>query len=125
MSMSDGERGELVKLWGEIPGCKPEGIIVKDGKFYDERFLHAYMDRFVAALARDAIVEWLKLTKGDDGLNLTVCEWEGMCHDGVYRAQVDLVEACGSYDHLTKFMGRGPTRLSALIAAARAVGGKG
>lgn len=121
MSMSDVERVELVKLWREIPKCIPFGVelryVESAGWLATPHDGRAAMwpDYLVSALARDAIVEWLHSIQ---------CQDEHRC---VSFAVEDDSDPSRKY---AVEVGRanwwhGPTRLLALIAAARAVGGKG
>jgi hypothetical protein len=125
MSMEAGERGELVKLWREVPGTMPSlsinlGVHTRSIHWSEENqrwHVHLpgalpmdFSDGFVAALARDAIVEWLLAR-----VTFSIHEAEGGCKlrmfDRLSGMPVDP-------DWVS-----GPTRLLALIAAARAVGG--
>ncbi len=122
MSMSDRERGELVKLWRDLPGCKPDSLTIgaTGGQYITLQTGVGPSDSLIgeahaAALARDAIVEWLHSIQ---------CPDEHRC---VSFAIEDDSDPSRKY---AVEVGRanwwhGPTRLLALIAAARAVGGKG
>lgn len=118
MSMSDGERGELVKLWGDLPGTMPESLDLIGPPssiviVWRHDFATAH-ETVVAALARDAVVEWITTHLMPDGDGVTLQRESNQ--DGSLTHLVCVPDQ-NWYD--------GPTRLLALIAAARAVGGKG
>lgn len=107
--MTTPEREALLKLWERVPECRPPGIYpsaTTDG-YWDDVNDQYVAPVHAAALARDAIVEWL-IGKGEDVMQ---------------RADV-----IGAYVGLSVDLGttyrkhrEAPTRLLALIAAANAV----
>jgi len=116
MTMTAAEREKLVELWGKVPECRinvtanvgastiPLMYNERTGKWTAEL---AYMpcdfdDRIIAALARDAILEWMVKVERCTELSIQL----GNPHCWVQNV--------GLFS--------GPTRLSALISAANAVG---
>lgn len=122
--MNSETRTALIELWREVPECRPsiEGdelqwIDTPHGGYW---YIHDGMDSFgeqmAAMMARDAIVEWLEAqgwtvqTRKQDIDHAPSCRHVSECRK--YISYEDGII------HLCEF---GPTRLSALIAAARAV----
>lgn len=113
--MNGQERGELLDLWKLVPACIPKAIIV--GPYGDimTAWCKHVPDTVLAALARDAIVEWLMAQQSPDDVDQVRFAVEDDTNPAMKHA-VDR-GGCNWY--------HGPTRLLALIAAARAVAGKG
>lgn len=122
-NVNDETRTALIELWRDVPGCTLS-ITASVGRStqavtYDDRrgkwsvegpFMPCdFDDRIIEALARDAIVEWLHgqgvgEVQSGKTYDKDESDWYMVWVSGTVR-------------------GEGPTRLSALIAAARAVKG--
>ena len=131
MSMSPQERASLLALWERVPGTRPDlqhpnehdlgGGRVRyntesDKWLYGHPVTERLHESTVAALARDAIVEWL-LSKCKLGILIAPPYRPDTPHIICQRVPAGVMGP--SYDNI----GEGPTRLSALIAAATAVAG--
>lgn len=105
--MTTPEREALLKLWERVPECRPAR--------WEPGTIDDLWPDVVAALARDAIVEWLHT----NNYAVTTAEDAAMT-DQNRRWLCGLDENRGDYREHNVY---GPTRLLALIAAARAVKG--
>lgn len=118
--MNDETRTALIELWRDVPGTKPIQIEVHNDRMrlavdrcspsqseYSWDRVSPFTEPLVEALARDAIVEWLHgqgvgEVQSGKTYDKDESDWYMVWVSGTVR-------------------GEGPTRLSALIAAARAV----